>query len=164
MSRRHEQIAHRRQLSEIRNIMNSMKTLAIMESHKLERYIETQTALIASIENIASDFLHFNSHVLPETEPTLKLILLIGSERGFCGGFNEELLTKSDQLFPDTIESDKTFIIVGNKLHSLFNKTNHNIIYVDGAGVVEEIPSVMNSLSEIFTSQKKICIFICIAS
>ena len=46
MTRRHDQITHRRKLSEIRNIMNSMKTLAIMETHKLERFIETQTAMI----------------------------------------------------------------------------------------------------------------------
>ena len=74
MSRRHEQITHRHKLSEIRNIMNSMKTLAIMETHKLERFIETQSTMLESIENIAADFLHFNPQVLPEAESTSKII------------------------------------------------------------------------------------------
>lgn len=156
MSRRHQQIAHRHKLSEIRNIMNSMKTLAIMETHKLERFIETQTAMVASIENIAADFLHFNPQVLPEAEPTLKLILLIGSERGFCGGFNEELLRQLEQSFPNEAKSDTTLIAVGHKLHSLLDKKDHNIIFVDGASVVEDIPNVVNSMSEIFATYKKI--------
>ena len=154
MTRRHDQITHRRKLSEIRNIMNSMKTLAIMETHKLERFIETQTAMITSIENIAADFLHFNSQVLPVVEPTSNIILLIGSERGFCGDFNEELVKKLEQSFPHMNNTD-TVISVGNKLHPLLNKKYNNIC-IEGASVVEDISNVVDSLSAIFTTQKKL--------
>ena len=154
MTRRHEQITHRHKLSEIRNIMNSMKTLAIMESHKLERIIETQTTMIASIENIAADFLHFNPQVLPEVEPTSNIILLIGSERGFCGDFNEKLVNQLELSFPNITQSDTTFIAVGHKLHSLMDEKN--IIYVEGASVVEEIYNVVDSLSEIFAAHQKL--------
>jgi len=150
MTRRHEQIAHRHKLSEIRNIMNSMKTLAIMETHKLERIIETQTAMINSIKNIAADFLHFNPQVLPEVEPISNIILLIGSERGFSGGFNEKLVNQLEQSFPNAAQSDTTLIAVGHKLHSLWDKKDPNVIYIEGASVVEEIFSVVDSLSEIF--------------
>lgn len=153
MTRRHEQINHRRKLSEIRNIMNSMKTLAIMETHKLEHYIETQASIITSIENIAADFLHFNSQVLPEVEPALNIVLLIGSERGFCGDFNEKLVKKLEQSFSKLTTTD-TVISVGNKLHPLLNNINNNI-YIEGASVVEDIYSVVDSLSEIFTTHKK---------
>ena len=156
MTRRHEQIAHRHKLSEIRNIMNSMKTLAIMETHKLERIIETQTAMIASIENIAADFLHFNPQVLPEVEPTSNIILLIGSERGFSGDFNEKLVTQLEQSFPNATQSDTTLIAVGHKLHSLWDGKDPNIIYIEGASVVEEIFSVVDSLSEILATHKNL--------
>ena len=156
MTRRHEQIAHRHKLSEIRNIMNSMKTLAIMETHKLERIIETQTTMIASIENIAADFLHFNPQVLPEVEPTSNIILLIGSERGFCGDFNEKLVNQLEQSFSNASQSDTTLIAVGHKLHSLMDEKNYNIIYVEGASVVEEIFSVVDSLSEMFATYQKL--------
>ena len=154
MSRRHEQIKHRRKLSEVRNIMNSMKTLAIMETHKLEHYIETQAELITSIENIAADFLHFNSQVLPEVAPTLNTVLLIGSERGFCGDFNEELVKKLEQSFSNQSMND-TVISVGNKLHPLMNVTNNNI-NIEGASIVEDISNVVDSLSAILTTHQKL--------
>jgi len=156
MSRRHEQIAHRRKLSEIRNIMNSMKTLAMMETHKLERIIETQRTMIASIENIAADFLHFNPQVLPEVEPASNIILLIGSERGFCGDFNEKLVNQLEQSFSNATQSDTTLIAVGHKLHSLMDEKNHNIIHTGGASVVEDISNIVDSISEIFATYQKL--------
>lgn len=154
MTRRREQITHRHKLGEIRNIMNSMKTLAIMETHKLERIIETQTMMMASIENIAADFLHFNPQILPEVDSTSNIILLIGSERGFCGDFNEKLVTQLQQSFPNSAQSDTTVLAVGHKLHSLMDEKNHNSIYIEGASVVEEIYNVVDSLSEIFATHQ----------
>lgn len=148
MSRRHEQINHRHKLSEIRNIMNSMKTLAIMETHKLERFIETQSMMLKSIENIAADFLHFNPQVLPKVEPTSNIILVLGSERGFCGDFNEQLVKQLESSFADIIQGNTTLIIVGSKLQLLFTEASRNIIFVEGADVVEEIFNVVALLAK----------------
>jgi len=156
MTRRHEKIAHCHKLSEINNIMNSMKTLAIMETHKLERIIEAQTAMVASIENIAADFLYFNPEVLPEVEPTSNVIVFIGTERGFCGDFNEKLVNQLELSFPNATQSNTTLITVGHKLYSLMDEKNNNVIYVEGASVVEEIYSVVDSLSEILATYQKL--------
>ena len=155
MTRRHEQIIHRRKLSEIRNIMNSMKTLAIMETHKLERFIETQSAMAITIENMAADFLHFNPQVLPVVEPGSNIIILIGSERVFCGDFNEKLITQLELSFTDPTKNNTTIIAVGNKLHSLLDEIQHKVIYIEGANVVEEISSVVDSLAKILAESKQ---------
>ncbi len=155
MTRRHQQITHRRKLGEIRNIMNSMKTLAIMETHKLERFIENQSAMAITIENIAADFLHFNPQVLPDVEPTSKIVLLIGSERGFCGDFNEQLVKQLEQFFTNNFQNNTTLIAVGSKLHPLLNETNHKVIYVEGASVVEEIFYVVDSLAKILEAPQQ---------
>ena len=155
MTRRHELNSHRRKLSEIRNIMHSMKTLAIIETHKLERFIETQSAMTASIENIAADFLHFNPQVLPEVEPISNIVLLIGSERGFCGDFNEQLVKQLGQSLADVIQHNTTLIAVGSKLHPLLNEDKHNIVYVEGAGVIEEVFSVVGSLAKILAAYQQ---------
>lgn len=156
MTRRHEQIAHSRKLSEIRNIMNSMKTLAIMETHKLERFIKTQSAMTASIEEIAADFLHFNPQVLPETEPASNIILLIGSERGFCGNFNEQLVMQLEQSDADFIHNKPILIAVGSKLHSLLNEDAYEVIHIEGANVVEEVFSVVDSLANKLTADRQL--------
>lgn len=148
MTRRHEQITHRRQLSEIRNIMNSMKTLAIMETNKLTRFIENQSAMTKNIENMAADFLHFNPQVLPEVEPTSHIVLLVGSERGFCGDYNEQLVKQLESSFTDIIQSNTTLIAIGSKLHPLLKETNHKIIYIEGAGIVEDIFNVVDYVAK----------------
>lgn len=148
MTRRHEQIEHRRKLSEIRNIMYSMKTLAIMETHKLERTIKSQSRMAASIENIAADFLHFNPQVLPDAKPVSNIVLLIGSEHGFCGDFNQQLREQLEQSNADYRQNNTTLISVGSKLHPLLSETGYNIINVGGAIVVEEIPGIVSTLAE----------------
>jgi len=155
MTRRHKQITHRRKLREIRNIMNSMKTLAIMETHKLERFIESQSAMAITIENMAADFLHFNPRVLPDVEPTENIVLLIGSERGFCGDYNEQVVKQLDSHFTDTNQNKTTLITVGSKLHPLLSETNHKVIYVEGAGVVEDVFNVVDSLAKILAESKQ---------
>ena len=127
MTLRHEQIKHRHKLSEIRNIMNSMKTLAIMETHKLSRFIKNQSTMATTIENMATDFIHFNPEVLPDVEPTSNIVLLAGSERGFCGDFNEQLVKQLASLLNAANENTTTLIVVGRKLHPLLDETNHKI-------------------------------------
>jgi len=83
---------HRRSIDEIHDIMNSMKTLAYMETQKLDRLLDTQHAVVSGIEAVAADFVTTYPAALPEIHPTHEVYLLIGSERGFCGDFNETLL------------------------------------------------------------------------
>lgn len=148
MTRRHEQITHRHQLNDIRNIMNSMKTLAIMETNKLTRFIENQATMTSNIEDMAADFLHFNPQVLPEIEPTSNIILLVGSERGFCGDYNEQLLQQLDSTIEDMNNDNPTIIAVGSKFHSLVSQTPHDIIYIQGASIVEEIFNVVGLIAK----------------
>ncbi|RLA00909.1 MAG: hypothetical protein DRQ47_08820 [Gammaproteobacteria bacterium] len=148
MSRRHEQITHRSKLGEIRNIMNSMKTLAIMETHKLERSIKNQSTITNTIQNMAADFLHFNPQVLPEAEPILNTVLIIGSERGFCGNFNELLVKQLKLLLVDLTQVDTTLIAVGSKLKPLMKNVFHNMHFIKGANINEDIFSVADELAK----------------
>lgn len=148
MSRRNEQITHRRKLGEIRNIMNSMKTLAIMETHKLERSITNQTIMINTIQNMAADFLHFNPQELPGVEPVLNTVVIIGSERGFCGDFNEQLVKRMDLLLTDVILADSTLIVVGSKLKPLLYDTTENSYFIKGANINEDIFNVVDELAK----------------
>ena len=67
--------------------MNSMKTLAYLETRKLSRFVEAQQAVSASIEEVAADFLSFHADSLPVAGETTAVYLLIGTERGFCGDY-----------------------------------------------------------------------------
>jgi F-type H+-transporting ATPase subunit gamma len=121
-----------------------MKTLAYMETHKLHRYIQAQNSLVGNIEEMANDFLYFHPDVLPSTEPSETIYLLIGSQRGFCGNFNEllvgELKSKRQMNHPP----DCRIIAIGQKLHPLLENLGCDTTAIEGANVSEEISSVVS--------------------
>lgn len=145
--RRHELDNHRRKLGEIRDILGSMKALAAMESHKLSRFVEAQKAMGASIAEIAADFLCFHHGIIPEAESPLDVILVIGSERGFCGNFNDRVIEELNQHFTAEDQQRAQLIIVGSKLHPLVDKHANQNIYIQGADTADEIISVLDALA-----------------
>jgi F-type H+-transporting ATPase subunit gamma len=150
MSRRRELEQHRRKLRELREIMNSMKTLAYLETHKLTRFLDAQRAATATIESVAADFLAFYPETLPEPVEATEVYLLAGSERGFCGNFNEALL---QSLTEQPTSSQPALLIgLGHKLQPLLEKDTRLVALLDGANVVEEVPTVLNRVVDTLAS------------
>jgi F-type H+-transporting ATPase subunit gamma len=154
--RRHELDNHRRKLSEIRDILASMKTLAAMETQKLARFVEAQNQMSISIDEIATDFLCFHPGILPEAETLFEVILVIGSERGFCGDFNDKLIEKLNQQFTVRRQKLATLIIVGSKLHPLVDENAEQNICIQGADIAEEIVSVLDTLAETLANYRQL--------
>ena len=90
MSERHAIERRLRALAEVGEIMASMKTLALLEAHRLTRRLDHQRRVVAGILTAADDF---RRHFLLPAAPAQgrQTYLVLGSERGFCGGFNQEL-------------------------------------------------------------------------
>lgn len=142
-------LEHRRHsLIEIRDIMNSMKTLAYMETRKLARFLDAQTAVKQSIENVAADFLSFHPGILPAAKQGTPIFLLIGAERGFCGDFNHALLKQQESMPQAQPPAEPALIVVGRKLHMLLEGNSRVVARIDGASVVEEVATVLNQLAD----------------
>ena len=148
MSRRRELDDHRRKLNEIYEIMNSMKTLSIIETHKLGRVIEAQQAVVGSIAAMANDFFSFNPDLLPDGTGLTDVYLLVGSERGFCGNFNEMLATVITGRKAESQSSEPLLIVVGSKLEAALQENSRHVSSIEGASVVEEIETVMMRIIE----------------
>ncbi|MCP4212316.1 MAG: hypothetical protein GY764_12670 [Halieaceae bacterium] len=145
-------MAHRRDvelcmesLEDIRNIMNSIKSLAYMESRKLTQRVENQLLLMKSIEQAAADFISFSPHTCTvDRLPTA--FILIGSEHGFCGDFNEQLL----QRLQRTVEQENTptppLIAVGHKLSTRLDDHGVSFTFIEGADVAEEAGRVIRQI------------------
>ncbi len=155
MSRRHNVQSHRRSLDEIRNIMNSMKTLAYMETRKLSRFLDAQHAVVQNIETVAADLLGFHPGILPETNQATPVYILIGSERGFCGDFNRSLLKTMDSVLPAHSPHQSMLIAVGRKLYTLIENDARLVASIDGASVVEEVTGLINELVNELTSLQR---------
>lgn len=146
MSKQRDLKQHHQNLMEVREIMNSMKTLAFMETHKLENHLPPQQARVEHIETVAEDFFHsfpeFNNTSKLNRQAAKHVFVLVGSERGFCADFNQRLIEEFLQI---VATNSATFITIaiGQRLISALEERNIENISFEGASVYEETESVM---------------------
>ena len=146
MSLSRELQLHITQLNEIRNILNSMKNLALIEIHKLARFQAMQGQAVSNIEQTAMDFLGF--YPLPVADDkAMHICILVGAERGFCGDFNESLINTI------TTEAYSGIIAIGSRLcNRLTDHPLEVIASIDGANAAEEVPAILNRLIDVISS------------
>ena len=64
-------------LNEIDGIMVAMKNLALLETHRLAGFIDTQRRAVTSIEAAAADFLAFYPQAAASGDGMLQMLLLV---------------------------------------------------------------------------------------
>jgi len=132
-------------LREISGIMTAMKSLSLVETRKLARFIGHQQRMLATIEAAASDFLHFfQAQGASETESAI--LLLVGSERGFCGSFNGRILAALQELPPS--EPVPRLLVVGGRLRGKLESHPDVLATLDGPTVTEDVPAVLDRLMD----------------
>ena len=133
---------HIEHLTEIRSILHSLKNMAFMDMHKLSRLRQAQARVVKHIESVAADFLQFYPN-LPEVEAgTPSVIIAIGSERGFCGNFNESLIEQLQQASPDSV------MAVGSRLCNRLQNTDIVFSALSGANCSDEISQVLGNVTD----------------
>lgn len=136
-------------LNEIKEIMNAMKNLSLMEVHKLTRFLETQRRVIDTIEAASADFLQFYQALFPGVETFRDRYLLVGSERGFCGDFNEAVIRAFE--IHGSAAPQKSIVVVGTKLAAKLVDDPRLCAAIEGASVVEELDAVLVKLMQALT-------------
>jgi len=144
MTRRQDLQQHRHSLREVRNILNAMKTLAYMETRKLSTFLDSQHKVVEGLTEVATDFLSFYPETLPEETKTTPVYLLIGSEQGFCGDFNQAVVRHIELSLSTPPITRPRLIIVGRKLYNLLQDDIHVSAQIEGPCVVEEVPAVLD--------------------
>ncbi|MDD5285237.1 MAG: F0F1 ATP synthase subunit gamma [Desulfuromonadaceae bacterium] len=142
MAGRRELERRLRALGDIGAILGVMKNLALMESGKLSRVLAPQREMVATLEATAADFLAFHPEPEPSPDETVEVLLLVGSQRGFCGNFNDLILAalpveKEGQSRP-------LRIAVGAKLSGRLRAD----VYLDGPHSAEEIGQVIRDTTD----------------
>jgi F-type H+-transporting ATPase subunit gamma len=134
-------------LGEISGIMGAMKNLSLIETRKLGRYLANQQRIVTSIEAAAIDFLqHHPQMAWEQPQPAVPLLLLIGSERGFCGDFNELLVgTLNRHLERHNMPSPR-LLVIGRRLAAKFEGDPRVAAFFDGPSVTEEVQQVLERI------------------
>jgi F-type H+-transporting ATPase subunit gamma len=139
-----------RALRDIEGILNAMKNLSLVEITKISRFYVTQQELLHLVEEALADFQQFYGPPL-ETRDTAgaAVYVLIGSERGFCGGFNETV-QKALECQP-IAGATLRLILIGRKLALKFLQDKRVVASLDGPSAAEEIPAVISQLAKTLT-------------
>ena len=146
MSRRREIARRLDSLSDIAGIMSAMKGLALMEIHLLTDFLASQHRMVQGVEETAAQFLREHPDQASSIVPERELCVLMGSEQGFCGDFNEALLKRMAAI---TQEKNGTvrWLVVGRRLASRIGERDDVELALPGAVVADEVPAVLLRLT-----------------
>lgn len=141
MTRRHELGAKLGGFREVRAILSAMKNIALMELRALAGLLEHQRRAMATIERAAADFLCF--YPPPgDAAPAATVCIVIGSERGFCGEFNEALEVEARAVRA----RGERLLAIGARLAERLGSDDPGEA-VAGANVAEELPAVLQHVA-----------------
>ena len=148
MTKRRTLLQRQQQLGEITSIINAMKNLAVLETRKLGQRLENLQAMLLGTETLVADFFKFSPVDAAAPDPNrAELWILFGSERGFCGDFNEVILESIQHRIATT--QAYALISVGSRLHSVLTHSSLvNPVAVPGASLAEEIVPTLTRLME----------------
>ena len=153
MSRRHDIERRLHNLAEIGEIMNAMKNMALMETHKLTGRLPAQQRCAASVDAAVQEFLAFHPQVLGEEGAAHHVCLVIGSERGFCGDYNEALLRAlAQQRWPG---GDPDIVAVGRRLVAGLDRDPRLVARIEGAGTLEQVEGVLLNVMDALTGSRE---------
>lgn len=149
MSKRGQIQKHLATLKDIGDIMGAMKNISFMETHKLARFIAHQHRVLASIEATATDFLAHHPEIDYRSESAPPgIVVAIGSQRGFCGDFNESLAQALRDHWQQMAGSQSDVLVVGRRLAAKLGREPRITATFDGPSVAEEVQPVLQRLMD----------------
>jgi F-type H+-transporting ATPase subunit gamma len=143
VSRRRELARRLATLTDIQGILAAMKSLALMETHILKGFLGTEQRMVASIEAAVADFLAWHRGRVLQPAPLQQLLVVLGSEQGFCGDFNETIAQAAQQE-PDAA----SWVVVGRRLAAKLDGEARVVRSLQGATVADEVSAVLLRLAD----------------
>lgn len=137
-------------LAELGQIVAAMKNLAYVELRRVARLQEAQAGAQAAM----AQALDLAGLLAGKEQATAEIWLAIGSENGFCGGFNEQLAEAALDLARQ--QPRASWLIAGNRLQQLLVESLPEANSLPGAGTSEELAECLEAwtaqLSELLTA------------
>ncbi|MGE0493767.1 MAG: FoF1 ATP synthase subunit gamma [Vulcanimicrobiota bacterium] len=130
-------------LAEIGDILDSLKTMALIETRRLVRYLEHQSAVVEAIRTPLQDLVHFNPTLDAWPEEAVRVLLVMGSERGFCGDFNSALVANLEGF-------EGPALVVGTRLSERL-AGRPLTTFLPGPVTAEEVTRALVGLSQALT-------------
>jgi F-type H+-transporting ATPase subunit gamma len=132
-------------LGELKGIMTAMKNLALVEMRNLTRLRANHERVVATIARAAGDFLAHHPGVAPAAARGAGLLIMVGSERSFCGTFNEQVQDGAEEFLA---RHPAGLIAIGGKLASRLERDPRVVARLEGPSTADEVPAVLTRALE----------------
>lgn len=141
------QIEHRlATLGDVAEIMGALKNAAVVEAVRLRRYVPAQQRVVRTVEAATQDFLTHYPQPLHGRTSAGEIFLIVGSERGFCGSYNEELAAALDRERARGGAADTPVVAVGRRLASRLSRRMQLAAVIEAPSVADEVQSAIGAL------------------
>lgn len=150
MSRRRDIEQRLALYGELTEIMRAMKNMAQVELHRVGRSAALQERCRQEAVDAATDLLRVAPTLRVAGNAASDVQVLIGSERGFCGGYNEHVV----RWFAGAMEAGMRpagVIVVGERLASAVGRLRSDVRVIGGATTEAELSGVLNAIVETLT-------------
>jgi F-type H+-transporting ATPase subunit gamma len=133
-------------LQDIAGVMSAMKGLALTETHALRDFLASQQRMLGDIETAAADLLDWHAGLAAAPVAGRELCVVVGSEQGFCGDFNEALAARvrALRLQPD---APTQWVLVGRRLAERMGVDTRTVVALPGAVVAGDVTAVLRRLT-----------------
>jgi F-type H+-transporting ATPase subunit gamma len=139
MSRYRELSEHLKALEDMRAILAGMRTLAAVELQRVTRLQDASEQLRQGLE--AAVAAHFADRPPPPATADVGVCVLLGSEKGLCGDFNERLLAAA-------ASDAQPLVLVGAKLAATALRMPAVAARCPGALAADDLGPVLTGLAQ----------------
>jgi|AntDeeMinimDraft_5_1070356.scaffolds.fasta_scaffold01222_2 F-type H+-transporting ATPase subunit gamma len=155
MTRRRELLSHLRGLNQVRQIIDAMKRLSFIETRRLDGRLDSEDAVIHAIETAATGLLDTHPQ-LADTGAALPITwIALGSERGFCGDFNERVAERLAADVRASVPVDPHIIAVGARLITCLGNDARVTATLPGASVADETDAVLAAIVDALDAERR---------
>jgi F-type H+-transporting ATPase subunit gamma len=146
MSERREITRRLGTLGDVAEIMEALKNAAMVEAIRLRRYVPAQQRVVRTVEAATQDFLTHYPQLLQASAAAGEILLVVGSERGFCGSYNQELAAALERERASRGTADATVVVVGRRLASRLSQRLKLAAMVEAPSVADEVQPAITRL------------------
>lgn len=157
MTLRHDIEERLRSLKDISEIMDAMRNLSVIETRRIGRFLANHQRVVDSIAAAGADFASAYGAELSRAPATCRVILGFGSQRGFCGDFNETLAQAVDDHVQRNSGHEIRLIAVGSKFDAALARHHHRTAFVEAPAVAQEIEPALSELVKALTEINTAC-------
>jgi F-type H+-transporting ATPase subunit gamma len=152
MTRRQEMARQLDTLNDLKSIMTAMKNLALVETRKLSKLRANHERVVRTITRAADDFLAHHPGLAPPAAMGQGLLIVVGSERSFCGNFNDLVRAEAERALER--HPLPALLAVGSKLAARLEGDPRLVGRVEGPSVAEEVsPALLRLLGALQEQQ-----------